>query len=298
MNRDPLFIPETPPPPWESVAETANHGHTLIVLGETDSGKSALCRYVAQYALRERLYIGYVDADIGQSLIGPPTTLGLKILRESLDELTQPPEALVFVGAISPAYVVTEVAVGVHRLVNYARLWGVDLVIVDTTGFVLGPVAYQLKTQKIEGIRPTLVAAIESSENDPALGPILSRFADQTDIRILRLPRDPAVGTKSPADRRRFRQERFDAYFGHLVETVLSLEEVLVVGEVLVQPDVTPEMLRETAFGILSERGFTQAVGILRELDVNSRKLHVAIPSSFEGEVRRILLSRFCPYHP
>lgn len=298
MKRDSLFIPETPSPSWEIVAETANYGHTLIVLGEVDTGKSALCRYVAQHALRERLYVGYVDADIGQSLVGPPTTLGLKILRDSIEELTQTPEALVFVGATSPAYVVTEVVVGVHRLVNHAHLWGVDLVIVDTTGFVSGPVAYQLKTQKIESIRPAIVTAIKSSENDKALEPILSRFEDQTDIRILRLLRDPAVETKSPADRHRFRQESFDAHFGKLVETVLSLEEVSVVGEVLVRPDVTPEMLRETAFGILNERGFTQAVGILRELDVNSRKIHVAIPSSFEEEVRRIHLSRFHPYHP
>ena len=292
------FIPTNPPESWRAVAEAANHGHTLVVIGDMDCGKSSLCRYVAKYALEQRLYVGYIDADIGQSEIGPPTTLGLKILRESLDEFTSPPDALVFVGATSPSYAVTEVVVGVRRLADYARTRGVDLVIVDTTGFVSGPVAYQLKTQKIECLRPATIAAVDTSDDSTTLNPILSRFEDQTDVRIMRLLRDPAVQTKSPHVRRSFRNERFDRYFGDLIETVVSLDDVVVFGDVVLRSEVNAEPLYDTAFGIVNERGFTEAVGILRELDAGSRKVRLAIPVSFDGQVRRIQLSRFRPYQP
>jgi polynucleotide 5'-hydroxyl-kinase GRC3/NOL9 len=292
------FILSNPPDSWKAVAEAANHGHTLIVIGETDTGKSALCRYVAKYAVEQRLYVGYVDADIGQSEIGPPTTLGLKILRDSFDEFASPPDALYFVGATSPSYAVADVVVGVRRLADFAQTRGVDLVIVDTTGFVSGPIAYQLKTQKIETLRPALVAAVDASTASTTLNPILTRFEDQTDVQIIRLARDPAVQTKSPNVRRNYRNECFNRYFSDLEQVVVSLDDVIVFGDVVCHSEVSAEMLYDTAVGIVNERGFTDAVGILRELDTSSRKVRLAIPSSFNGAIRRIHLSRFRPYQP
>ena len=52
---------------------------TCLVLGSADTGKTALVAAIAKYAAPS-WPIGIVDSDIGQSHIGPPTTVGWAIV--------------------------------------------------------------------------------------------------------------------------------------------------------------------------------------------------------------------------
>ena len=50
-----------------------------ILLGTTDTGKSTLARFLITHLCQMGLKIALVDADIGQSLLGLPTTIGLSL---------------------------------------------------------------------------------------------------------------------------------------------------------------------------------------------------------------------------
>ena len=64
---------------WRKLASRiVKSQQTVMVIGATDAGKSTFCRFLADSALAAGFKITYVDADIGQSQIGPPTTVGIK----------------------------------------------------------------------------------------------------------------------------------------------------------------------------------------------------------------------------
>ena len=66
-------------PDWRKLASwVVKPQQIVLVIGATDAGKSTFCRFLADFALAKGFKVACVDADIGQSQIGPPTTIGVK----------------------------------------------------------------------------------------------------------------------------------------------------------------------------------------------------------------------------
>jgi polynucleotide 5'-kinase involved in rRNA processing len=63
------------------VDRAARHAHTVVFLGGMDAGKSTLARATAAFALRLGRSVAYIDADVAQKTIGPPTTVPAKPCR-------------------------------------------------------------------------------------------------------------------------------------------------------------------------------------------------------------------------
>jgi len=296
---DTLFVPETVPEEWAALADRATQGGGVFVLiAGMDSGKSTLGRYLARAALARQLIVGFIDSDIGQSVIGPPTTIGLKILQESTDELSAAPDALYFVGATSPANVRIEMVVGTRRLADFARRRGVDVLIVDTTGLVEGSSGYLLKAHKIECLRPAQVVAIEPSPESDTLRHILDAFEGQSDIVIHRLARRPEAQRRNPNVRRSFRDEKLREYFSNATEFTLPASSVVMSGEALTQDNHEPSRFKDVLIAFLDRRGFASGLGILREWDAAKETLRVLAPADFTGSGLRIRVSLFHPYQP
>src|SRR5512136_3343455 len=74
-----------------------------ILLGATDTGKSTLAKFLIFNLCQRGLKVALVDADIGQSFLGPPTTIGLSLFKSDPDWklLLSPPE-IFFVGSFTP----------------------------------------------------------------------------------------------------------------------------------------------------------------------------------------------------
>src|SRR5262249_21495696 len=76
-------------------------GEVSLVLGQSDVGKSTLIRTLIHHVTAQGESVAVLDADLGQSTFGLPTTLTL--VRVAASRATTPePIASVFVGAISP----------------------------------------------------------------------------------------------------------------------------------------------------------------------------------------------------
>src|SRR5918996_3831818 len=89
----------------EAVAQAVSRRGVIMLLGGLDSGKTSLARRIAAAGLEQQLTIGLLDADVGQTTVGPPTTVGLRVIRAAQDlepqSLSQA-DHVAFVGSTSP----------------------------------------------------------------------------------------------------------------------------------------------------------------------------------------------------
>jgi polynucleotide 5'-hydroxyl-kinase GRC3/NOL9 len=126
--------------------DVAAAARVTLVLGATDTGKTTLVTRLAGALAAAGRSVGVVDADLGQSDVGPPTTVGLGRVRQPIAHLADAELiALEFLGATSPARCMRETAEATARLVRRALDLGCDRVLVDTSGLVAGPFGVALK---------------------------------------------------------------------------------------------------------------------------------------------------------
>jgi polynucleotide 5'-hydroxyl-kinase GRC3/NOL9 len=199
---------------YTAVVDRVSTGASVVVLvGGLDSGKSTLGRTVAAAALEAGRTVAFLDADLGQKTIGPPTAVSLKILRDSSDlepESLSRLDAMYFVGSTSPQGQLLPLVVGAGRMLAIAREEGADLVVVDTSGLVSGVYGQILKYHKIELLQPDVVIGLQRGEElDPLMG-IVQRFFP---CEVVALPVHADVRSTSVDERAQNREAAFRTYF-------------------------------------------------------------------------------------
>lgn len=198
----------------EEVIQKALEGRgTVVLLGGIDTGKTTFALALAEAARVQGVPTAYIDADISQSTVGPPTCIGLKYTQD-LGEVTRESVAqaddLAFVGAVSPEGHLLPVMSGTGRLVDHARESGAELVVVDTTGYISGYYAELLKYYKMELVQPDAVIGFQrGAELEPVLGTIQRFFP--VDVTFLKVA--TSVLERSAEDRVSERERKLAAYF-------------------------------------------------------------------------------------
>lgn len=208
---------------WEKLeSRIVKPQQVVLVIGATDVGKSTFCRFLVDSAVDRGLKTVFVDTDVGQSQIGPPTTIGMK----SFDPESSPvqfnsiADQLYFVGDLSPHGHALEVLTGTRLMVDHARETEADFIIVDTSGYIHDAPAVILKRHKIELTRPNHVVCIgRSSELEQITA--CYRQQDWLDIHYLLPHRN--VRSKSSKARSQYRKAQFEAYFGTACEPKLAV---------------------------------------------------------------------------
>ena len=199
---------------WEKLASRiVKPQQVVLVIGSTDVGKSTFCRFLVDTAMGQDLKTAFVDTDVGQSQIGPPTTIGMKFLDPESPpvQFNGTADQLYFVGDLSPRGCYLEVLTGTRLMVDNARETDADFIVIDTTGYIYDAPAVTLKQHKIELIRPTdMVCMGRSSE----LEQITAYYSQQDWLNIHHLLPHRNVRPKSSKARSQYRKSQFDAYFG------------------------------------------------------------------------------------
>ena len=118
---------------------------TVMLAGDTDTGKSTLSAYLANVTLERRLVPYLIDGDIGQGDLGPPASIGAAVLSKQVTDLRDVTASLFeFVGNISPAGFEHIVAKKLRSVIDRAVTLG-DIRIINTDGYVRnGGVQYKL----------------------------------------------------------------------------------------------------------------------------------------------------------
>ena len=227
-------------PDWRKLASrVVKPQQIVLVIGATDAGKSTFCRFLADSALAEGFKVACVDADIGQSQIGPPTTIGVKSFGPRTE--TQLPadneqdrvetdigvdgtaDRLYFVGDVSPKGHFLEVLTGTRLMVDSAREANANFIVIDTTGYIHDPPAVVLKQHKIELIRPNHLICIGRSTE---FGQITACYSQQAWLNIHYLLPHQRVRLKSSDTRSRYRKDRFGTYFSESRVQRLPFEQI------------------------------------------------------------------------
>jgi polynucleotide 5'-kinase involved in rRNA processing len=186
---------------------------TIALLGGLDTGKTSFGLGLAEAARARGISVAYVDADIGQSTIGPPTCVGLKFctVLEKVDAGTvAKADELGFVGSHSPEGHLLPLVSSTARLVHRAREAGCEIVVVDTSAMVSGVYAEILKYHKLDLVRPSSVVGLQrGQELDPILG-VVSRFLP-AQITVLRV--ESSVMERSAEERLASRERSLAAHF-------------------------------------------------------------------------------------
>ena len=214
---------------WENLARKVLHPQQIVlVIGTTDVGKSTFCRFLIERGVTSGLRVGFVDADVGQSQIGPPTTIGLKVFAtndstDNLEEIGREPNALYFVGWTAPERHLLQCVAGTRLMVDAALKMGADFIVVDTTGYIEGDAAVVLKQHKIELAKPTHLICIHRSRE---LEAIVAPFQGDNTIQTHRLLPHRSVRSKSDDFRRKYRESSFARYFSDCVQEMLPFDQI------------------------------------------------------------------------
>ena len=170
----------TIPPSWENASEELMSERrllTVMVVGDVDSGKSSFCTYLANKALEKKLKVAVIDADLGQSDIGPPSTIGFSCIVTPVKDLFDvEAESTYFIGLTSPSGVTVEVIEKLSSLKSMALRNDLDLLIINTDGWVEGEDAAAYKIKLINEVVPDIVVGLQH-ENE--LSPILNALKDR-----------------------------------------------------------------------------------------------------------------------
>jgi polynucleotide 5'-hydroxyl-kinase GRC3/NOL9 len=210
--------------PASAALAAAARVRVSVIVGAGDTGKTSLAAGLARALVAGGARVAVVDADVGQSEIGPPTTVGLGAVTGPLVRLRDARLlALAFIGDTSPVRHIAETADATGRLVRRALAEGFTHVLVDTGGLVEGALGLALKRAKVRAVDPDLVLVVERRGESEPLVRALGGGARPT---VVRVPASPAATRRTPTERRRHRDAALRDYLAAASAVEVALERV------------------------------------------------------------------------
>lgn len=210
---------------WREVVEKISSMSTpltLLILGGVDVGKTVFTLYLTNSLTSQGRKVIIIDEDLGQSEIGAPTTIGMAYLRRPVVSFSQARQiGAYFVGSTSPAGLIHRVLVGIKSLLDKAREYDAQYVIINTDGWIYGRDAREFKMSMIAIARPHIVVAIQRSNE---IEPIIKPFETQRWLQIIRLVAPQIIRTRTLEERRLLRESMYHKYFegGKIIKLPLN----------------------------------------------------------------------------
>lgn len=212
-------------PDWQStISEIVASPGVAMVLGAVDTGKTRFCLELCLAGLEAGVPTAIVDADVGQSEIGAPGTIGMAMVDKPVEALSDLKlRRLHFVGATTPADHTLECVVGTRRMVDAALALGARMVVVDTTGLVGGWIGRKLKTCKVDLVRPDYLIGIEKKHE---IEHLLVPFTRMASMKIKRVISSSEAKRKLPEFRAGRRRSSYYRHFADSHGHLIRLEDV------------------------------------------------------------------------
>lgn len=262
----------------EAILEPQNS--IIMVVGASDTGKTTLVEDLLTLLAQTFRKVAVVDGDIGQSHLGPPTTIGWGLVENRFESWKKTPlRDFYFAGATSPLGRLLPTAVGAKLISEIAKNHA-EKVVIDTTGMVRGGVGRALKISKIDLVRPQLILALQRQDE---LEHILIFFRGMRLPRIHRIPVPFGIIQKTYSDRSLYRERRFRDYFKNAKRIALSLDEI---GPANRESEgCSPNQL----ISLRDREGRDLALGIVEEMNLEKGKMSVYTPLGEAEEIGGIV---------
>jgi polynucleotide 5'-hydroxyl-kinase GRC3/NOL9 len=212
---------------WRSLSEqvsaiTANNKviTTVMIVGDSDTGKSTLSIYLANMAIKCGLVPTIIDGDIGQGDLAPPAAIGFTLLSKQVVDLRDVKNSqFEFVGSISPTGFESLIAKKLRSILNMIKtISTTNICIVNTDGYVRNG-GLQYKAMIAEELQPDAIIC---------LGENVSTFDRQQNKvaswQILHA-RSSSQAYKSRLERLNRRMDQFLSYIGNR-SSIVKLSQV------------------------------------------------------------------------
>lgn len=270
------------PAEWErAIARIIDEKGTVVLLGAADTGKTTFAFALVKDALAEDIPTALVDADLGQSSIGPPTTIGLTLLRRG-DSLENPRiDGLYFVGDTTPFGHLLQSIVGTKLLVQKALETGAELVVVDTSGLISGAMGQALKYHEILIAECKHVVALQRSTELEYVLHSVSNY-ERPSVYSLLVPIE--ARRIPPEARARTRRDCFQSYFEGARVFSLSLDRISVYPPIV--DLVRRRDFLNLAVGLRDEECETCGIGIIVGQRPRDSSVEILSPVSPEVKIR------------
>jgi polynucleotide 5'-hydroxyl-kinase GRC3/NOL9 len=179
----------------------------VMVIGGVDSGKTSFCTYLINQALEKKWKAAVIDADLGQSDVGPPSTIGFSHVKTPIKDLFEiNAENAYFVGLTSPGKAIDRVVDGLVTSKEKALDAGVDFVVINTDGWIADEDAARYKVLLTEKVTPNIAVGIQA---DNELAPILTALKK---TKVLAIGSPLAIQKRNREKRKILRELSYKKY--------------------------------------------------------------------------------------
>jgi polynucleotide 5'-hydroxyl-kinase GRC3/NOL9 len=272
------------PGPDHAALEAAARVRVTVLVGAGDTGKTTLAAQLASALAARGARVAVVDADVGQSEIGPPTTVGLGAVTRPLTRLRDADLiALEFIGDTSPVRRIGPTADATGRLVRRALADGFAHVIVDTGGLVEGALGVALKRAKVRAVDPDLVMLVQRRDESEPLARVLVGTERPA---VVRVAASPAATRRTQTQRRLFRDRAVQEYLHDSASVLVPMQRVETARGA---PPL--DIVEGLVVGIYDAEGETLGVGRVRSVDAASASIVIDTPVN-PAQVARLVAGR------
>ena len=186
----------------------------VLVLGTSDIGKTTFCTYLANTALANTFEVNVIDGDLGQSDIGPPTTISSSRLTKPVADLFNvEPVNIFFTGITTPSRAPDRVLKGFAFLNESCKEETGSFTIINTDGWITGEDAIHYKMNLISELCPETVIGIQESEE---LENIL-QIVEKQSFNVIRLERPNHIKKRDRNERKYLREQGYHKFLKGIV---------------------------------------------------------------------------------
>ena len=249
----------------------------VYVIGANDSGKSTFCQFLVKQLSLE-FPTALIDCDPGQSILGPPTTIGMEIFPEP--SVKRSTKYLHFIGSTTPKGYQIQTLTGIKKLTENAVALGAKKIIMDSCGYVLDYFAREFQFHIIDLIQPDCLITIE---NGNEISRWTNNFRRHPRIEVCKLKVSPFVTIRSPEERRAYRESRYREHFAGAISQQLVLKGIGFHGRI---PELhNPDNYRNLVIALTDAKNYVITIGILQEIDLANKTMQIFSPRFDQADV-------------
>ncbi|MGD0643745.1 MAG: Clp1/GlmU family protein [Candidatus Bathyarchaeia archaeon] len=254
--------------PVEAVLSVLQKPVVVLIVGKIDSGKSSFCTYLVNKLVNEKCKVAVLDSDLGQSDIGPSGTVGYALTSKPVTDLYNLRlENAFFVGVTSPISAIAKTVEGLAAIKAEILEKPVDVMVVNTDGWVTGDIAVKYKLQLEKELKPNVIVGVQVEDE---LASLIANIEDTPLIVV-----EPSASLKQRSEEKR-KSLREMTYARYLKDTKLQCYPMsqLVVEEKSALP-TDKDADKALLVGLYGSGSKFLGVGVLREINQMRRVLKV-----------------------
>jgi len=221
----------TVPSSWAEAAKeilSLDKPLTVMVIGGMDSGKTSFCTFLVNEAVMKKWRTSVIDADLGQSDVGPPSTVGFNFVTEPVKDLFEiDAQDAVFVGSTSPSGAINKVIEGLTQLKDKVIEAGVDFLVINTDRWVEGEEAAAYKVRLAEKVGSSVVVGMQRGNE---LSPILDALHG---VKVLVIDSPQLIQPRNREKRKVLRELSYKKYLKGAKMQSFSLSWIKVIDSLL-----------------------------------------------------------------